>query len=246
MSTGIQTTPASARPEQRETRVPEVIIYGHSWVLYWWPLWVVGYVMALLTWMHHDQVLIGDRTELFHPSRNLGVVFTLIALLMIVITNTQMRGMVSAFVVVTVAFFALLFAYLDWWGTILDWLGNQSVYLNLGFYLFFSTALMLIWVATVFVIDHLSFWRVRPGQISHEYFLGAVDQSYDTDMLVFSKSQNDLFRHWILGLGSGDLHMQTMGGRGLEASIDNVLFVGSKVFKIQRLVATKPEVPQEA
>jgi len=30
--------------------------------------------------------------------------------------------------------------------------------------------------------------------------------------MVFTKQQNDLFRHWILGLGSGDLEMQTMGG----------------------------------
>jgi hypothetical protein len=40
--------------------------------------------------------------------------------------------------------------------------------------------------------------------------------------------------------------MQTMGGRGTEMNVDNVLFVGSKMFKIQRLIATKPDVPQQA
>jgi hypothetical protein len=29
----------------------QVIIYGHSWLLYWWPVWLIGYVMAVLTWM---------------------------------------------------------------------------------------------------------------------------------------------------------------------------------------------------
>ena len=69
---------------------------------------------------------------------------------------------------------------------------------------------------TVFVFDRLSFWRVRPGQLTREYALGAVENSYDTDNMVFTKRQDYLFRHWILGV-AGDLEMQTMGGRGVVA-----------------------------
>ncbi len=58
--------------------------------------------------------------------------------------------------------------------------------------------------------------------------------------------QDDFFRHWIIGLGSGDLHMQTMGGRGMEMNVVNVLFVGAKMSKIQRLVATEPDLPEQA
>ena len=71
-----------------------------------------------------------------------------------------------------------------------------------------------------------------------------MENSYDTDNMVFTKRQNDLFRHWILGLGSGDLEMQTMGGRGIVAKVSNVLFLNWKVSKIQSLIATKPDVPQ--
>jgi hypothetical protein len=39
--------------------------------------------------------------------------------------------------------------------------------------------------------------------------------------------------------------MKTMGGRGLEMNVVNVLFVGPKMSMIQRLVATKPDVPQQ-
>jgi len=73
-----------------------------------------------------------------------------------------------------------------------------------------------------------------------------VDNSYDTDNIIFSKRQEDLFRHWIIGLGSGDLHMQTMGGRGVEMDVANVLFVIGKMSTIQRLIPTKPDVPQQA
>jgi hypothetical protein len=73
-----------------------------------------------------------------------------------------------------------------------------------------------------------------------------VDKSYDTDNMILWKRQDDLFRHRIIGLGSGDLHMQTRGGRGVEMNVANVRFVIGKTSKIQRLIATKPDVPQQA
>ena len=246
MSTDIRPAPGHSRhPERAE--VVQVIVYGHSALFYWWPLWVAGYVMALLTWLHHDQAVIGDKPEWFHPSRNLGVIYTLLLLLLIVVTSTKIKGMKAALIIAALAFLALLFVHLDWWEAILGWLGHQSISLSLGFYLFSSSLLCLVWLISVFVIDHLSFWRFRPGQVTHEYLGGIVNKSYDTDNITISlKRQDDFFRHWIIGLGSGDLHMQTMGGRGVEMNVVNVLFVGAKMFKIQRLIATKPDVPEQA
>jgi hypothetical protein len=232
------------QPRLATTRTPQVIIYGHSWLFYWWPVWVLGYVMALLTWLHPIRAQIGEFSVLLSSSTSLGVIYALVILLTILITNTKMRGVVSLVVVLVVGFLALLFAYLDWWADILAWLGNQTVFMDVGFYLFFSTGLLLLWLLTVFGFDHLSFWRIRPGQLTREYVLGAVENSYDTENMVFTKQQNDLFRHWILGLGSGDLEMQTMGGRGVVATVSNVLFLNWKVAKIQSLIATKPDVPQ--
>jgi hypothetical protein len=226
------------------TKTPEVIIYGHSRLLYWWPVWVLGYVMALLTWLHPVGVQVGNRSVSVSSSTSLGVIFALVILLTILITTTKMRGVTSLVVVLVIGFLVLLFAFLDWWPAILAWFGHQTVFMDLGFYLFFSTGLLLLWLLTVVVFDRLSFWRVRPGQVTHEYVLGAVENSYETDNMVFIKRQNDLFRHWILGLGSGDLEMQTMGGRGVVVEVSNVLFLNWKVSKIQSLIATKPNVPQ--
>jgi hypothetical protein len=75
---------------------------------------------------------------------------------------------------------------------------------------------------------------------------GIVDKSYDTDNMVLQKTQDDLFRHWVIGLGSGDLLMQTMGGQGQQSNVMNVLFVIGKISRIQRLIATKPNEPQRA
>ena len=225
---------------------PEVIVYGHSWLLYWWPVWVIGYLMALLTWLHPVQVQIGGTQVLFSSRTTLGVIYCLVVLVTILITNTYMRGLVSLVVVICVGFLALLFAYFDWWPHILSWFGHQAVYMDMGFYLFLSTGLLLIWLLVVGLFDHLSFWRIRSGQVTHEYVLGAVESSYDTDNMVFTKQQADVFRNWILGLGSGDLQMQTMGGRGVVAEVSNVLFVNARMARIQRLIATKPDVARQA
>jgi len=166
--------------------------------------------------------------------------------LLILVTSTAIKGMKAALIIATLAFFALLCAHLNWWDAILGWLSGQSISMSFGFYIFFSSLLFSIWLISVFGIDHLSFWRFRPGQITHEYLGGVVDKSYDTDNMILLKRQDDLFRHWVIGLGSGDLHMQTMGGRGVEMNVANVLFVIGKISRIQRLIATKPDVPEQA
>jgi hypothetical protein len=221
-------------------------VFGHSWLFYWWPVWVVGYLMALLTWLNPVSLQIGESQVLFSSRTTLGVIYCLVVLVTILITNTAMRGPVSLVVVLCIGFLALLFAYLDWWPSILRWFGSQAVYMDMTFYIFFSTSLLLMWLLVVLLFDHLSFWRIRSGQVTHEYVFGAAESSYDTDNMVFTKQQTDLFRNWILGLGSGDLQMQTMGGRGIVANVSNVLFINARMGEIQRLIATKPDVPQQA
>ena len=51
MSSDYPPTPAAPTAEE-----DQVIIFGHSALLYWWPVWVIGYVMALLTWLHGVRV----------------------------------------------------------------------------------------------------------------------------------------------------------------------------------------------
>lgn len=246
MPIDVQSKPIHAG-RRGSVEVVQVIVFGHSALFYWWPLWVAGYVMALLTWWNHDKVVLGDKTEWFHPSRNPGVVFTLLLLLITVVTSTKIKGMKAALIIATMAFCTLLFIHLNWWDSILGWLGQQSISLSFGFYMFYSSLLLITWTISVFVINHLSFWRFRPGQITHEYLGGIVENSYDTDNMTFTLNrQDDFFRHWFIGFASGDLHMQTMGGQGVKLQVENVLFVRAKMFQTQRLIAIKPDKPQDA
>jgi uncharacterized membrane protein len=202
--------------------------------------------MALLTWFDHDAVLIGDKVRWFHPSRDPGVIYTLLLILLIVITGSRVRGIKAALILSTIAFFTLLFVHLGWFDPVLAFVGDQSISLSYGYYVFSSTVLFAIWLTSVFLIDHLSFWRFRPGQVSHEYVGGIVNNIYDTDnMTIQLKREDDFFRHWIVGFGSGDIHLQTMGGKGVAVDILNVILVGPRVRQIKNLIATVPDEPEQ-
>jgi hypothetical protein len=135
----------------------------------------------------------------------------------------------------------VVFAYFGWWDTILGWVGELTVFLNQGAYFWFSTLLFMVWSVTTFVFDRTSFWRIRPGQMTHSVVFGSSSRSYDTQNMTFDKIRNDVFRHWLLGLGSGDLVVNAFsGGRPEEIHIPNVLFIGSKIRAIQQLIATRP------
>jgi hypothetical protein len=71
-----------------------------------------------------------------------------------------------------------------------------------------------------------------PGQLTHDAVIGGAQKSYDTRGMVFEKNRQDLFRHWILGFGSGDIEISTTGARREMFNIPNVLFVYAKVGEI--------------
>src|SRR5262249_13971103 len=151
--------------------VPEIRIYSYSNLFYWWPVWAVGYLFALLTWVNGQQVRIGNVDELFHPSQHLGLIYTVVFFLVIFITNITLRGLSSVIAILSLLLITVLLAYFGWWDDILALLPALSVHMNLGFYLFFSTLIFLVWFLSVFVYDRLSYWTVRPGQITHEHLI---------------------------------------------------------------------------
>jgi hypothetical protein len=223
-------------------RLPEVRLYGHSSLVYWWPVWLIGYAMALLTYLQGGVVRLDEaRQGLYHMSSTPGLVFTMVLLLVILITNVRVRGIASLATILGIAFVTVLFAWLDWWDNILRVVPQLAVHLNLGFYLVFSTALLVLWLLAVFVFDRLVYWRVRPGQLTEEHLIGGGEKSYDTHGMLFEQHGDDFFRHVILGLGAGDLKLMTTGAKKETIEIENVLFAQRKVARIQRLVAVSPD-----
>jgi hypothetical protein len=227
--------------EQKAAEDQELIFYSHSNFFYWWPVWLTGYIMAAITWFHGQSVQLGDTQVLFDTNKNLGVIFTLLFFLVVLVTTVTMRGLASVVAILSFAFGVLLLAYMGWWGRVMDWMGEVRIYMNMGFYVFFSTLVFLVWAFAVFVYDHMSYWKVRPGQITHERVIGGAERSYDTRGMIFEKHREDLFRHWIIGMGSGDIQISTTGAKKETIYVPNVLFVDSKIDAIQRMISVQPD-----
>ena len=220
----------------------DIKIISHSNVFYWWPAWVVGFVAAAFSYLQgRDVAVVPEIVERVHPSNNPGILFISIVVLLVVFTNTRLRGIYSVVTVVAAAFFVVLLAWLGWWDDILRFVPHLSARANVGFYLLFSTALLGVWLLAFFGFDRLTVWRVRPGQMIEERMVGGQARSYDTNGLVFEKRGQDLFHDVFLGLGAGDLTLTTGGAIKETIHIPNVLLVNRKMKAIEQLIAVKPD-----
>jgi hypothetical protein len=237
------TTKQQVKPDKPQVH-QQLRIYSHSSFFYWWPVWVVGYIMAFLTYSHgkSDHIdAIAQAREWFHPSNNLGVVYFLVLFLVILITNFSVRGLASGMVILGAILLAVVLAYVGWWDEVFSWFGHLRIHLTLGAYFWFSTLMFAAWVITVFALDRLSYWEFTPGQPTYKSRFGAGSRSYNAQGMGLEKHRDDLFRHWLLGLGSGDLKISTSGATREQIDVPNVLLIGSKVEAMQRLL---PEVPE--
>jgi FlaA1/EpsC-like NDP-sugar epimerase len=167
--------------------------------------------------------------------------FTTILLAVIVITNIPLRGMWSFMVILVVVALSIIFALAGWWDAILRYFHYLDIRINAGGYIFISLFLFAIWLFTVLVFDKQIYMVFTPGQFKVCTEVGGGEQTYSTIGMTLEKQRSDLFRHWILGLGSGDLIVKTTGAQAHHFEMSNVLFVGRKMQQIEDMVRKIPD-----
>ena len=173
------------------------------------------------------------------PHKGLGVVFILVLLLVISITNVPLRGMWSVLIIVVVVATTIVFIVLGWWEVILGWLWMLDIRINMGGYLTISITLLFLWLAALLFFDKQRYVTVTPGQFKVCDEVGGGEQVYSTDGMTLQKQRSDFFRHYVLGLGSGDLIIRTTGAQAHHIDLPNVLFINAKVRQIENLLKTK-------
>ena len=82
-----------------------------------------------------------------------------------------------------------------------------------------------------------------PGQLVVHKEIGDQRKVFDTTQVEAEKRRTDLFRHWVLGLGAGDLIIK-VPSQSLQIELPNVLFVSRRVTEIANLMKTKPVLSQ--
>jgi len=172
-------------------------------------------------------------------TKGMGVLYCVILLLVIVITNVPLRGLWSVIAIVGIILLALIFQLAGWWDEILRYFSFLDIRINMGGYFFIATVLFIAWLVTITVFDRQIYIVFTPGQLKVCTEIGGGEKVYDAFGLHLEKQRSDLFRHWILGLGSGDLIVKTSGASAAHFDLPNVLFIGRKVAMIETLMKKK-------
>jgi hypothetical protein len=219
-------------------RVPQIYVHSHSTMFYWWPAWAFGFALALL---NEGQERFHTISESQWAGSALGLSYVCLLLLLIVFTNVRLRGIYSVVTLLAIALIGVLLAWFGWWDDIARLIPYLSVRMNTGFYLVFSSALLILWLMMFFIFDRMTYWRIRPGQMTIEHLIGGGAESFDTNALRFQKLSSDFFRA-TLGFGAGDLQATGGGQPGAPLHMTNVLFAGRKVKAIERLISVKPDL----
>jgi hypothetical protein len=175
-------------------------------------------------------------------SKTPGVLFCIILLLVVTITNVPLRGLWSVIVITLILSVSIILAILGKWDDILARLGQLDIRINLGGYFLISAVLFVLWLLVFTLFDKQIYMVFTPGQLRVRLEIGEAETAYDTTGMTIQKQRSDLFRHWILGLGSGDLIVRTAGAQAHHFDMPNVLFLGRKVKEIEEMLRSRQVV----
>jgi hypothetical protein len=173
--------------------------------------------------------------------KSYGVLFMILLVLVIVITNVPLRGMWSVLIIMMIVLGSIIFALAGWWDNIINALSLLDIRITQGGYIFLGVALLGAWLTTFFIFDRQIYITFQPGMMKVCMEVGSGEKAYDTVGMNIEKQRSDLFRHWILGLGSGDLIVKTSGAERHEFLLHNVLFVGRKLKLIEEMQRVRQE-----
>ena len=183
MSTEEASTPTPPTEPEKSKAPHEIRLYSHSTLFYWWPVWAIGFVLALITYFQGHRMFVvpkdtaegtvipvpdkvkvkpGEKIDraddlgeiqkqsakkaLILPSKDseaegplnmsrsqgIGVLFIVVLLIVVVITNVPLRGMWSVLIIITIILVSVIFATLGWWDDILNALALLDIRINHG------------------------------------------------------------------------------------------------------------------
>lgn len=251
MATPDQAAQAATAPQT----APEIRIYAHSPIIYWWVIWAYGFVCAALTYFQGDRLTINATTKpvFIHPSPWLGLSFAVLLLLVIVATSVRARGVNALLLMLLMAGAGgATYAVMNTPGL---WAEPPELllYMNLAFYLLISSVLFLVWFVIVFIVDRLSYWRVRGTQVEKVQLfgsaLGRAPESWSAMHIRMTRYSDDLIAHKILalgflGLGTSDIDAKVsiFGGGHEQFRIENVWRASRPLKAVQSAMGQKATI----
>jgi hypothetical protein len=265
-----------------DDRPEKVVVISHSPIFYWWPVWAVGFLIALLTYLRGYQVAFvppgtvaergvrvegqdGPRDVLIAPadqplpaapepddlkqprlrmlaSNDPGIVWATTLCLVIVVSQIPLRGLWSLMLILVLVFTTILLAVLGLWDPIIRAVRVVDIHITGFSYLSISLFLFVLWAVTILFFDRQVYLVFTRGQLRVRRAISQGETVYDTRGIVVERHRDDLFRHWLLGFGSGDLTVRTAGPSPQQIQWPNVLGIGRKLRLIHTMLQEREVV----
>ncbi|MFO0969916.1 MAG: hypothetical protein U0793_30550 [Gemmataceae bacterium] len=228
--------------------LPDIVIYSHSPILYWWPIWAFGFVLAFMSYWDGGHMAYlppgseadGGGAVLEAPHDRmaanpyLGTWYFAVLLFVLVFSNVQLRGLWEWVTVLGIGLGLTLVSWLGWWTNVFAWFELVHVHINLAGYVFISSWVLAIWLLSVFFFDRRTYMIFSSGQVRIRDEIGEAEKVYDVTNMTFQVRPNVLIRHRVLGFyGAGDLVVHTAGPNPEVIEWPNVLFARSRLKEIQ-------------
>jgi hypothetical protein len=176
--------------------------------------------------------------------RGLGTLYCALLLLVVIFTTMTFRGIMSLYLTIVFFFLCVIFYLAGWWDVIFDRIGQLAVFISAGGYMIIAVVMFVLWIVNLVLLDKQTYMVFTPGQVRVRLEFGGGETIYSAKGVSLHKLRGDFFRHWVLGLGSGDIevHVQNVP-RPLE--LHNVLNANQAIRAIERTVQEQEVITQK-
>lgn len=213
-------------------QLSELKVYTHSPILYWWPIWLLGFVFGFVSLF-----VGGEGTEA--AQRVQGQTFVFVLVFVIFSTTVKLRGANSVILGLILAIGGILLATANLSGPIAAFIGGLDIRMSPAFYWFIGVTVFLMWAVMIFGFDKVKFYEIAPGQVRERVFWGSGDRAESGANARCKYLKDDFLRHRMLGLVvTGDIEITLATGEVWY--LHNVLFAKQKAQRINELIVTRP------
>ena len=207
-------------------------IYSHSAIIYWWPIWALGFLFFILGSFGAEETNVSDRI--------MGLTFVFTLIFVIFSTTVRLRGANSVIFGLIVLITFILLATSGLTGALGNFVGSLDVHMSPMFYLVIGIGVFFEWVLMFFGFDRVKYWEIVPGQMHEKVIWGSGNRSENGANAKCHYRSDDFLRHRILGFlfATGDLEIVLNDGSIWQ--LHNVARAKSRARRVNELIVMRP------
>ena len=173
-----------------------------------------------------------------------GVLFCVLLVITIMVTNIPLRGLWSFVVLLGFALIAVVISLIPGaWDSIFKSIQYLKIHINMAGYLTIGVLVFIAWLISTFFFDRRAYILFSQGQIKLCEHIGDSVEAFPTLGVTLTKQRDDLFRHWIYGgrflgpkFGTGDLILKFSSGDRREIRFSNVRGLDYFLPRVEELI----------